>query len=81
MRLQLRDQSAIERDKSIARLSPEPRIYAYMYDLPDVSVSSTSRDIVLGVPICLSPHSDTMYGDVAIGTRLRDLIPLHCTAI
>lgn len=36
------------------------------YHLPDVSVTNTSRGIILGVRICVSLHADKMHGDVSV---------------
>ena len=42
----------------------------------DVSVTSTSRALILVllVPNCLSPHTDTIYVDVSVSNKSRALV-------
>ena len=46
----------------------------YLHNLLHVSVTSTSRALVLVVPNCLSPHTDTIYVDVSVSNTSRALV-------
>ena len=49
----------------------------YPYNLLNPSVTSTSRALLLVVHIRLSPHTDTIYGDVSVSNTSRSLTPVR----